>query len=296
MNMEEKLIAAIESLPMLPTVLVKLFSTSPEQDDYFESIVGLAEADPGLSLKIIRSSNSAASAPVKKIDSLPTAVLRLGAKRTVSLITSLMMAKVFNPKDPNEMDIWIHSLQVAAGARLIAALSKDASLDPEAAYLAGQFHDIGRLVLHAIDDQHFSVINERDFPNNDQLLQAEIDIYDGMTHVELGFRVCEHWKLPDLIAGTVRDYRTAFDHNTPRTVEAKYIAAVVLADQISQQLFADDSYMQMGREQLTEFFEGASLTAYRAMLGLNAAQLVDLIEEISTDASRIASAAGITYG
>lgn len=295
MNLEEKLVRGIESMPMLPSVLVKLLSTSPDRDDYFESIVGLAEGDPGLSLKILKAANSAASAPIKKIESLNSAVLRIGTRQTTSLITSLMMAKVFNPKSADELQIWFHSLQVAVGSRMIVRLSCDKALDAEAAYLAGQFHDIGRLVLHTVDEDHFAVIDEKDFVNGRELLDAEIEVYDGLTHAELGFRVCKHWQLPASLGNIVRHHHLDYHPNLQPTEETKYIAAVALADQISMHLLENGRYEKMAQEEVEALFKRPGLEGFQKLLGVDAEQLMDIIEAIDNDTGRIARVAGLSY-
>lgn len=291
--MQDKLSATIESLPVLPTVLVKLFSSSPEQDDYFENIVSLAESDPGLSVKIIKSSNSAASAPVTKIESLPAAVVRLGAKYTVSLITSLMMAKVFSPRSGVELDLWCHALQVAAGARKIVRLSRDATLDPETAYLAGQLHDVGRMVLQMVDEDYLSVIDEADFADPEQLLAAERVRYHDQTHTAVGFQVCRHWQLPETVADAVREHHSWYNNQGGTAPVHKYIAAVVLGDQISLHLLRNNRFQQMEQGEIVNFFSGNSLSGFMKLLGVDASALAGTLTSISEEAENIAGVAGI---
>src|SRR5262245_16307126 len=122
-------------------------SLDPSGDEFFEQLLALAVDDPTLAVRVLRAANSAESAPLSPVESLPAAVARLGANRTAELVASLALTRVFAPDDPRHAELWMHAVEVAVTARLMAEVRSIPGLDPARVYLAGLLHDIGRFVL-----------------------------------------------------------------------------------------------------------------------------------------------------
>jgi HD-like signal output (HDOD) protein len=59
---------AVDDLPVLPAVVVRLMAMSPESDQFFEEVLTIASADPGLALRVIRTANSPMSAPRSPVE------------------------------------------------------------------------------------------------------------------------------------------------------------------------------------------------------------------------------------
>ena len=76
---------AVDELPVLPSVVVRLMSLTPESEKFFEEVLTVASEDPGLALRVIRTANSPMSAPRSPITSLEAAVARLGANHIADL-------------------------------------------------------------------------------------------------------------------------------------------------------------------------------------------------------------------
>ncbi|MFK7894459.1 MAG: HDOD domain-containing protein [Myxococcota bacterium] len=68
-------------MPVLPGVIVRLVSLSPNGEAYFDEVLSLAVTDPPLAARIISAANAADSSPVCPIETLRDAVARLGGKR-----------------------------------------------------------------------------------------------------------------------------------------------------------------------------------------------------------------------
>lgn len=52
---------AVDELPVLPGVVVRLMGLSPSSAQFFEEVLTIAREDPGLALRVIRAANSRAS-------------------------------------------------------------------------------------------------------------------------------------------------------------------------------------------------------------------------------------------
>lgn len=50
-------------LPVLPAVMVRLMSLSPQSEELFEEVLAVAQEDPGFALRVMHIANSAMSSP-----------------------------------------------------------------------------------------------------------------------------------------------------------------------------------------------------------------------------------------
>lgn len=87
------LIERLEELPVLPAVVVRLMSTSPRSEQYFEDILSLAATDPPFAARILQRANSSESAPAEPVVTLRGALARLGALRIGEMVTSMAVAR-----------------------------------------------------------------------------------------------------------------------------------------------------------------------------------------------------------
>lgn len=196
----------LKELPLLPTVLVRLLQLDRNDDKYFEKVYRLSQEDPTFALRIIRLSNSASSAPISPITNLRDAIIRLGVKTVTGLVTSMSALRVFIPTTQGEKNLWIHSIQVAVGARIISRISEiTPKLDPELAYLCGLMHDIGRFVLFEKESGNLNLVDESNWKSPEQLVTTESKLY-GFNHAELGSHVCTKWGLPQVIIDVVSNH------------------------------------------------------------------------------------------
>ena len=131
----------VDTLPLLPSVLLKVLYLDPESDEYFHELVTLASQEPNLAVRPLRYANSAGSAPGRPIHSLQQAALRIGTVECADMVTALAVAHVFVPRTPEQRMLWRHSMQVAHIARMIACREDRVREAHEQAYVAGLLHD-----------------------------------------------------------------------------------------------------------------------------------------------------------
>ncbi len=226
----------IDALPMLPQVLVKILQLDPKAEDYFEQFELLAREDPAFAVRVIALSNSAASAPMTPVKSIRDALARVGAASVNSLVASLSVQRVFMPTQARQVRLWQHSIAVAVCSQTIAEIEPSLKIDPGQAYLSGLLHDIGRFVMLEHADEALQKVDESNWSNPDELVQADVDVYK-FTHAELGYLACQRWRLPDDIANLVRAHHDPVS-NLPAvgSLEAA-IAIVTIADKLSMAYF-----------------------------------------------------------
>ena len=138
-----------------------------------------------------------------RLDSIPDAILRVGVRPLADLLLSLSVVEVFIPRTPGQRNLWVHSIQVAMAARRLAQLHPQTGIGPEQAYLAGLLHDIGRFVMFEHRPSDLGQIDEAAVGNPKELVEAELRIC-GFDHAELGWHVCEQWKVAEMVTAMVR--------------------------------------------------------------------------------------------
>ncbi|MBU2917957.1 HDOD domain-containing protein [Psychrosphaera sp. F3M07] len=202
-NMDEK----INNLPMLPTIVVKLMTLSPQDNAYFDKVLEYAEQDPLLALKIIKISNSVKYSSVKPVLNLKEAIIRLGVNEIHGLVASIAVTKVFVPNSPAEKRLWQHSIQVAFVARMLAYKQPELELDAEKAYLCGLFHDLGLFLRFEQDQEEFNHIDDFVWSTPKQHLIAEKQLF-AQSHNELSCKICRAWGTPSPIPEIVLLHHT----------------------------------------------------------------------------------------
>jgi putative nucleotidyltransferase with HDIG domain len=139
-------------LPALPEVAVKCLEVAHNPDSSFGELARLIERDPFIASRVVRLSNSPVYGGLARISSVEGAVSRLGMKTLITVLQELAAEQVFASRDPTIRNafrgIWEHCLGVGTLARDLCRHLP--GLDPNAAYLAGLFHDIGKPVVAAL--------------------------------------------------------------------------------------------------------------------------------------------------
>jgi HD-like signal output (HDOD) protein len=116
-----------------------------------EQLAKLVGAEPLMSAKIIRMSNSVALNPSgREIADVKSAIIRVGmeAVRTVSFAVAmeqLLKSKQMQPFESLSQKLWEHTSHVAALCRVLAR--KVAKINGDEAMFAGLVHDIGVFYL-----------------------------------------------------------------------------------------------------------------------------------------------------
>lgn len=193
----------IDTLPLLPSVLVRMLSLDPEGDEYFDRVVEAAGQEPNLAVRLLRYANSAASAPVQPIQTIYQAAMRLGTQECAHMITALSVARVFVPHTPAQRELWRHSLYVAGLARSLAARRGGTREARERAYVAGLLHDIGRFAMFESATDDLERVSEAGWATPEELLATETRLL-GYDHAQVGTLVLERWGLPALLVSVVR--------------------------------------------------------------------------------------------
>ncbi|MGH1345874.1 MAG: HDOD domain-containing protein [Nannocystales bacterium] len=201
-DLRRRLERRVDALPVLPKVARKLMVLNPNQDDHFDQIRALIEADASFSARILSAANSAAYASRSRITSVRRALSSMGSRDAANVIMAVALAKLFTPNSDAEKNLWRHSLQVATGVRALIQASPQADLRADEAYTAGLLHDMGQFVLMAESPSAWIRVNSECTEFSEAHAEREREIC-GLTHAEVGAMACESWRLPEPLVSAV---------------------------------------------------------------------------------------------
>lgn len=285
---------AIDDLPMLPSAASELMSLSISDDSFFEKVKVLAEQDPTFTARLIKVANSAASAPISQITSISHAVSRIGTRQIKGLITAYAVSKIFIPSNSSELNLWVHSIQVAVASQSIAQMATRLKIAPEQAYLCGLLHDIGRFILFNKVPDGPVRIDETDWESPEKLLEIEKEIC-GLTHAALGGYAAKKWGLPREITNVITNHHLYhYLTLTPEEEkESRLVQIVQMADYLSIILMKTPDILSYPPEELQELIEHKCVHPQWEKPPISSYLLQGETQNIYDKASRVVDGLGI---
>ncbi|MBV1950586.1 MAG: HDOD domain-containing protein [Cycloclasticus sp.] len=284
----------IEDLPLLPTIIVRLLALDTNDDNYFEHVLELSQQDPTFALRILRLSNSAINTPISPITTLRHAVTRLGVKCVAGLVTSLSVVRVFVPTKQGEKNLWVHSIQVAVCARVIARMATKLNVDPEHAYICGLLHDIGRFVMFDKASDDLTLLDETNWDSPKQLITREYESF-GFNHSEVGLLVCKKWGLPESVITVVANHHT---YTLPSSLSsnvklASLIRIIQIADFFSVFMMVNPDALSWEPKVLEKMINEKCIAASTSTPSISAKQLLAQAGNIIEESNELISALGM---
>lgn len=244
---------SVDELPLLPSAISKLMALSISDTQYFEKVQHLTEQDPTFAIRLIKLANSVKNAPVAQITSLKHAVARVGTRQIKGLATTFAVTNVFVPTHKSELDLWVHSIQVAVASQSIARMSPHLNINPEQAYLCGLLHDIGRFILFSKISDGPIRIDEKNWESPENLIEAEQEVC-GLDHAKLGGDAARKWDLPSMITNVISNHHN-YSYLTTTQLEkkeAEFVRVVQMADYFSMLLLKDPNILSLEPKELQQ--------------------------------------------
>lgn len=207
-RVEASVLDAIESnrleLPTMPIAAARALAMLGRDDFSFQQISTLIETDPIVTARLLRLARSAAFAGLSRFDSVLTCVTRLGSEELRLFLVETAVHHILESRDPciAQMcrDLWKHSLAVAILSRDLAVALR--ALHPDAAYLGGLLHDLGRPVLAAtLLDAEQRLVGKR--TEKWIMPSAWLAIISGK-HRSIGAAIARKWGLPESVPHLIR--------------------------------------------------------------------------------------------
>ncbi|MDH5181126.1 MAG: HDOD domain-containing protein [Gammaproteobacteria bacterium] len=205
-------------LPTLPEVALKVRDTLEDDSMGLPEVAQVITSDTALSARLIQIANSPLLRASRQIETVESAVTRMGGDMVRNLVMSIVMEQMFqattDATDKRLRALWEHSTSVAAISHALAAQFTD--LKPDQALLAGLVHDIGSLpILTRAEDAPALLADE-----------VLLDKIISQTHTEIGKAILTKWNFPQEIID-VAEYHEDLNYHSVKT---DYVDVVIVAN------------------------------------------------------------------
>jgi HD-like signal output (HDOD) protein len=177
------------SVPLLPEVAVRVARMGPKDSTNARELADVINADPALTMYVLRIARSAARRPASPIGSLQQAIAWLGFDEVANIAFTLaLQGKMLDVKGQQHKArrLWRHSLASALWSRQLAHM---VAREPGMCYLCGLVHNIGKVVT-------LSAAHDLAQGAGKRLTGDEYDRLIETFHRHIGARVITAWALP----------------------------------------------------------------------------------------------------
>ncbi len=203
-------------VPMLPEVATRVLRAKSDERMDASGLAAIINADPALTLHVLKVAGSAAKRPATAIVTLPHAIAWLGLEEVVNIAFTLaVQGRLLEVPGQRHRSrgLWRHSLASALWAQRVARLlDRDAAL----CHLCGLLHNVGKVVtLGAVHDLARRAGRQLDGADYDTLIET--------FHRHIGARVLTAWAVPTSLLNVItrwEAYAAAGDARTESNIVA----------------------------------------------------------------------------
>lgn len=199
-----ELLAAVDDLPPLPLVLNRVMQLLNDNNASSSQIAAMIEKDAILSGSVLRCVNSAYYGLQSTVSSIRHAVSMLGFSTVRNLALAFSLRRMISGSRVPPPRLYSrysqHSLSCAMLCHYLVGYARIE--DAEAAFAAGLFHDIGKLLILSTFPDLLPNIQEEFDRGEVTYEQAEKTVLQ-VSHSEASRIVMEKWQLPACIQEAV---------------------------------------------------------------------------------------------
>jgi HD-like signal output (HDOD) protein len=200
----ERALRCLADLPPFSPVLNLLLATIASEDAPVSAIAEVIQKDTVIAGNILKLVNSAMYGRRSTVTSIPHAASLLGLNRLRNAVLGMSVSRMWN--QVRTPALWstarfnLHSVGAAIFSDLLAQRLKVEF--PEGAFLAGLFHDIGKLLIAVGLPGEYEEIQSLHLGSAISSLDAEREVL-GFTHCELSADAVQTWRLAEAIRAAV---------------------------------------------------------------------------------------------
>ena len=213
-------------LPVMPGVMTQLVALLADEKSSFHDMAKLIMTDQVLISNILKIANSSFYGGSGQVDSLQFAIVRLGMREIVNIVTALQICSLKSKDVPQEQmqAILDYSLKVAFVA---SGLARECRLDSEEAFLGGLLLDLGKTVILSVAKDY-------------RIDQALLDELLTARHAEIGAMIAQKWNYPETIQKLIRYHHNhGFGGISNQMIDLFQIADQVILTNADGELDAD---------------------------------------------------------
>lgn len=234
MAMPTNVFEGIDKLDPLPVTAQKLMETLSEEEVSIGKIASIVEYDQAVCANVLRVANSSLYTGLSELDSIQSALARLGTTAIVNMIFTRHLAKLCIDAplyDLLENDLWFHGALASLAAGEIRARCPDKDI-PAMSSLAALMHDIGKLIIIRYVHVDAEAIQELCETKRISFVTAEEELV-GFQHAEVGAAMARKWRFPESITRAIEEH-----HQVPIKEPTRMGDTVQLANLVAKNLGA----------------------------------------------------------
>ena len=228
------LVAATKTLPTLPLIRDRLARILENPQSTAKDVSAIIALDPIMTARLLQAVDWRRSIFGGRVPTVNKALSVLGfmaMRRLVESQTVMTEAALGRSAAQSHslQQLWLHTVATAIAARALAASIGYA--EPEECYIAGLLHDVGKMVMHALEpDRLYGLIGEAERVHN-TFYFCEVES-GSPSHAVYGRILAEQWDLPPALVDAIGL------HHTPNLAEAnqKVVAVTHMADILARAL------------------------------------------------------------
>ena len=204
-----RLIQSAKRLPTIPVILSKIMTLLKDEMTSAKQLGEIVSADQAIASKVLSIANSAYYGLSQKVISIQHAIALLGFTAVKNIAIGTSVFSHFSEEGKGSgidlKALWTHSFATALVSEEIG--KRTSVVKPEAAFMGGLLHDIGKLILINIFHEQYKAAIDMAREKSCSISFAE-DMIFGITHINAGEWLCEKWQLPNEIIQSVSYHKT----------------------------------------------------------------------------------------
>lgn len=270
-------------LPSLPEVAMRVLRIAQQPEPDLEELVRVIKADPALSGRVLKTTNSALFGLPQRISSIEAAIPILGANMIRTLVLGFTLADYRGPQARYRVyfqRLWRGCVTQAVVAEMLA--QRNPSIDPAIWFLAALLQDIGRLAMLAADSEEYSrLIGLVD--DGPELLESERRTF-GYTHADVSVQLCMRWRMDEAMVDAVARHHVWIYRPAEPLGDAQWsdLGVALRCAAMTADYFEG---LRCGRTVSREQLENAFKQGFQ----VDAAELNDLLSEVDQRVGEIAA-------
>jgi HD-like signal output (HDOD) protein len=202
LDVRMRMILAEADFPAISKDALDALKHMPEDDASIQRLANIVLREYALTLKVLRTANSAYyRRSDKTIQSATHAMLLLGARTVRHLAASLLVFEHYRKRSPGLKELMLLSLLTANHAREVAM--RRGLPDPEEAHLCGMFRNLGEVLIAGYFPKDYARILQHLETKNRGEAIAAFEVL-GFRFEDLGEAMARHWGMPESVMIGIR--------------------------------------------------------------------------------------------
>ncbi len=212
----EEMIARVNDLPSLPTVVMKVIELINDDSSNAENFEKHLRQDQALTARLLKIVNSSFFGLRQKINSISQAIVMIGYNSLKNLVLAASTNKLLEGSFPGygfkESGMWQHSFMCATWSKKIAKQLGMSTEQSEGLFIAGLLHDVGKLILTGHITHNCKEMLAQLVIEGGVVCKAERTLI-GIDHPEIGSRIAQKWNFPSKLANIIK-----YHHNVSSAI------------------------------------------------------------------------------